>query len=93
MSSVITKRFVVHGRVQGVFFRATARDWAKRLNVVGYAKNESNGTVEIWAQGHESALKQFQQQTSQGPRLATVSKVEVYSIDEIANHLLGFSIY
>ncbi len=34
------------------FFRATARDWVKQLNVVGYAKNESNGTLEIWTQGH-----------------------------------------
>lgn len=51
---------IVRGRVQGVFFRATCRHHAQKLGVTGTVKNLSDGTVEIYAQGAQDQLKQFE---------------------------------
>lgn len=47
----IRRRVVFHGRVQGVFFRATTRELAAGLDVVGYVRNLPDGTVELEAEG------------------------------------------
>ncbi|MEO8802998.1 MAG: acylphosphatase, partial [Rudaea sp.] len=44
-------RFIISGRVQGVFFRASTREQAQRLKLGGYAKNSPDGTVEVLACG------------------------------------------
>lgn len=69
-------RFVVGGRVQGVFFRASARDEAVRLGLTGHAKNLSDGTVEVVACGDDAALTQLEGWLGHGPPLARVSRVE-----------------
>ena len=48
-------RFVVSGKVQGVFFRASAREQALKLGLRGYAKNLSDGRVEVLAAGDAAA--------------------------------------
>ena len=53
---------IFRGRVQGVFFRATARDYAIPLHIRGTAKNLYDGTVEIRAQGTQHHLNLFVQQ-------------------------------
>ena len=53
-------RFIVSGRVQGVFYRASARDQALELGLTGYAKNRLDGTVEVLARGPAEALDQLQ---------------------------------
>ena len=45
------RRVVFHGRVQGVFFRATAFELSRGFDVTGYARNLPDGTVEMETQG------------------------------------------
>ena len=64
------------GRVQGVFFRASARDEALRLGLTGHAMNLPDGTVEVVACGDDAALMQLERWLNHGPPLARVSRVE-----------------
>ncbi len=67
----------VRGDVQGVGFRHFTKTTANRYGVKGWVKNMPDGTVEIWAEGREPALKRLLQQVKQGPSHAHVSQVEV----------------
>jgi acylphosphatase len=69
-------RFIVSGRVQGVFFRASTRDEAMRLGLAGHARNLADGRVEVLACGDESALAALERWLHQGPALARVTAVE-----------------
>ena len=69
-------RFVVSGKVQGVFFRASTRAQAQRLGLRGYAKNLSDGRVEVLAVGAVDALEQLARWLQQGPPQARVDAVE-----------------
>lgn len=66
----------VYGKVQGVFFRASAQDKAEALGVLGWVKNEPDGSVLIKAEGPEDALQEFVSWCRQGPTYAKVEKVE-----------------
>jgi acylphosphatase len=52
-------RIIYSGRVQGVFFRATAREIAQRHGVSGYARNQHDGTVELEAEGPPAKVEAF----------------------------------
>lgn len=67
----------IYGRVQGVFFRDSARRRAKKLGLVGFVKNESDGGVMIFAEGEDENLKQLVDWCYNGSMLARVDKVEV----------------
>ena len=69
-------RFIVTGRVQGVFFRASTRDFALQLGVVGYAKNRDNGSVEVLASGSAEALAVLFAWLHHGPPAARVEQVQ-----------------
>lgn len=66
----------VSGRVQGVWFRASTREQARRLGISGYARNLADGRVEVLACGEETTLQQLQQWLWQGPVGARVEQVE-----------------
>jgi acylphosphatase len=68
-------RFIVRGRVQGVFFRASAREQALKLGVSGYAKNLADGSVEVLASGSGEALDRLQGWLRKGPPSAHVEDV------------------
>ena len=68
-------RFIVRGRVQGVFFRASAREQALKLGVSGYAKNLVDGNVEVLACGSSEALDELQRWLHRGPPSARVENV------------------
>ena len=70
-------RMVVSGRVQGVFFRAAAADQARALGLSGYARNLSDGAVEIVAEGPRSGLERLASWARRGPRLARVEEVRM----------------
>lgn len=72
-----TIRVIIKGKVQGVFFRATAREMADNLGVKGWVKNAWGGDVEITATGMEDKLKQFIEWCKQGPPRAEVTDVIV----------------
>lgn len=67
----------VYGRVQGVGFRFFASKLAKKYNILGYAKNLPDGTVEIIAQGGEKILQDFIKEIKIGPILAKVEKLNI----------------
>lgn len=69
-------RFFVSGRVQGVCFRASARDEALRLGLCGYAMNLRDGRVEVFAEGAADALGRLEQWLRHGPPLARVDAVQ-----------------
>jgi acylphosphatase len=69
-------RLLVHGRVQGVFFRQAAAEEARSLELRGWVRNLPNGDVEIVAEGPRRELKILAAWANQGPRLARVTGVE-----------------
>ena len=75
---VIGQRTIrICGRVQGVFFRASAREEARRLGLAGFARNEPDGSVLIEAEGAEAALERFIAWCRRGPPGARVERVDV----------------
>ncbi len=68
---------IVKGKVQGVFFRATALGMAERLGLNGYVRNEPDGSVRIEVEGDEKAVEEFIQWAHQGPPAARVESVDV----------------
>ncbi|MCX2742054.1 acylphosphatase [Pontibacter anaerobius] len=73
----------VHGKVQGVFFRASTQEKAEELGLTGFVQNEPGGTVYLEAEGSPEALKQLEQWAYDGPRHAKVEKVEVEEKDSL----------
>ena len=70
-----TVRFVVSGRVQGVFFRASTRAEAERLGIAGSARNLPDGRVEVIASGSEASLAALERWLWEGPPSARVDDV------------------
>ena len=67
----------IYGLVQGVFFRASAKEQADKLDIKGFVKNMSDGSLYIEAEGDEKNLDKFVVWCNNGPMLAQVEKVEV----------------
>ncbi len=65
-------RFLVSGKVQGVWFRASTRDVAVRLGLRGYAKNLADGRVEVLAIGDAAEIETLATWLRHGPPLARV---------------------
>ncbi len=76
-SDVIARRVVVHGRVQGVFFRDSCRQEAERSRVAGWVRNEPDGTVGAMFEGPTQAVDAMVSWCHQGPPYARVERVEV----------------
>lgn len=78
----------VSGRVQGVWFRAATQQQARRLGVTGYARNLSDGRVEVLACGKPEAVGALVDWLHQGPRDARVTRVDVEALpaDRASRH-------
>ena len=87
---MIRKRVVVHGFVQGVFFRDTARRQAVSAGVGGWVRNNPDGTVEALFEGEAEAVERLVTLCHEGPRGARVDRVEVF--EEEPEGLTGFAI-
>lgn len=68
---------IVRGRVQGVFFRASAQREARRLGLTGWVQNRRDAAVEVLAEGGEDELREFLGFCNRGPSAARVEKVDV----------------
>lgn len=66
----------VFGRVQGVYYRATARQQAQSLGLRGWVRNEFDGSVRVVAEGDEADLQRFLAFLEEGPPGAQVSRIE-----------------
>lgn len=87
MTLTTAKCFVVSGKVQGVFFRASTRQQALQLGIHGYAKNLSDGRVEVLAIGDTEAVSRLERWLWQGPPAARVDVVLVTdAVTENGNH-------
>ena len=84
------KRVVVHGRVQGVFFRDSVRSAAEREGVAGWVRNNRDGSVEAVFEGDPDAVGRLVALCREGPPGAQVEEVDVR--DEAEEGLAGFRI-
>jgi acylphosphatase len=78
----ICVRCFVGGRVQGVFYRASTRHEAQRLGITGFAKNLSDGRVEVVACGGVKAVDELKAWLRKGPSGADVSGVSCEVIEQ-----------
>ncbi len=81
---------VVHGAVQGVFFRAETRDRARSLGVAGWARNAHNGTLEAAFEGGDEQVESMVEWCRRGPSGARVEEVDVTWVELEGDE--GFSI-
>jgi acylphosphatase len=77
LSEAVARRLVIHGRVQGVWFRESMRQEAARLNVAGWVRNRADGTVEAAVEGSTYAVEALIRWARRGPEAADVARVDV----------------
>ena len=88
--SVVRRRVVVHGRVQGVFFRDSTAERARSRGVAGWVGNRSDGTVEAVFEGDSDAVESMVRFCRSGPSSADVEDVE--ADEESPEGLSGFEV-
>lgn len=81
---------VVHGSVQGVFFRVETRERARSLGLAGWVRNAGNGTVEAAFEGDDERVESMVDWCRRGPEGARVEEVEVTWVEPAGEE--GFSI-
>jgi acylphosphatase len=86
----VRRRVVVHGLVQGVFFRDTVRRGAQQRGVSGWVRNNWDGSVEAVFEGDADDVARLVAFAREGPRGAQVERVDVF--DEEAEGVSGFAI-
>ena len=72
-----TKHLFIKGKVQGVFYRASAKKKAEELSISGWIKNTSEGHVEAIVTGNEQQINDFIKWCKSGPDRAIVDKIDV----------------
>ena len=91
-TGISARRFLVRGRVQGVFFRASTRTQAERLGLRGHALNLPDGRVEVLAVGPGAAVDELADWLRQGPPAARVDAIDVETPEaEDCANIAGFS--
>lgn len=68
---------IINGRVQGVFFRQKTKAEAEKLSLLGWVKNEDDGTVKIVAEGEREKIKKLIKWLRVGPRFARVDSTKI----------------
>jgi acylphosphatase len=86
----VARRVVVHGRVQGVFFRETTRRRAYRAGVAGWVRNNDDGTVEALFEGDPDDVEVMVHFAEIGPSGAYVDRVDVDELEP--QGLRGFEV-
>jgi acylphosphatase len=89
--SMVRARLIISGRVQGVYFRAAARDVAHAQRLSGWVRNRYDGDVETAVEGEEGAVRAFIDWCYDGPPGAHVTAVQV-TIEPYTGELQGFHI-
>jgi acylphosphatase len=87
-----SRRYFVSGFVQGVGYRYFAMRTAQRLGLAGYARNLSDGRVEVYAAGCVSKLAEFRKELERGPQGASVAAVAEEEAALNPEFAKGFSI-
>lgn len=81
-------KIIVSGKVQGVFYRASAKQKADELGITGFVRNEFNGDVYIEAEAEEDVLYKFIKWCNIGPVRAKVDRIEA-----IPGEVTGFTTF
>lgn len=89
-ADTVRRRVVVHGNVQGVFFRDSTRERAASRGVAGWVTNRSDGAVEAVFEGSSAEVEAMVDFCSQGPSSADVADVE--TSEEPPEGLDGFEV-
>ena len=84
-------RVRIHGRVQGVFFRAEARSRAESLGIAGWVRNAPDGNVEALLEGEPDRVDSMVEWCRRGPSGAQVTEVEVFE-EEAGQAERGFRV-
>lgn len=87
-----TFHLLIKGKVQGVYYRASAKEVAERLHLSGWIKNTREGHVEALASGREEDLRRFVEWCRKGPERADVQEVIVNEAAAAQAPVSGFSI-
>ena len=77
-----TVHLIIKGKVQGVYYRASARDVANELGVTGWIKNMPDGNVEALVSGNGERVMKFVEWCRKGPKNAEVIDVEINDSNE-----------
>lgn len=75
---MISRQILIHGRVQGVFFRQSTQKKALELNVSGLVRNLNDGSVEVIAEGSVEDIDLLTEWCHKGPIRARVDKVDIH---------------
>lgn len=84
----IARHLSIHGRVQGVFYRAWMEQAARELGLAGWVRNRRDGTVEAVVQGEDRAVERLIECAGDGPPAARVGHVAVSECEPL--DLSGF---
>ena len=84
------RRVVVHGRVQGVFFRGSTVERAREVGVNGWVRNRPDGTVEAVFEGSAEQVAEMVRYCREGPQWAHVERIQEF--EEAPEDLGGFGI-
>jgi acylphosphatase len=79
--SIVARKFLIRGEVQGVGYRFFAQRAAATHQVVGYVRNELDGSVEVLAEGPAASVEAFKNDLAAGPQWATVEQLEEIDLD------------
>ena len=76
-TAAVRAHFLIRGRVQGVWFRGSMQEEAKRLRIVGWVQNREDGSVEAEAEGERSAVDTLLTWAHHGPPAAYVEALDI----------------
>ncbi len=88
--TMVCKRALVDGKVQGVWFRGSTREQALALGITGYAKNLPDGRVEVMMCGLEGDIDTLSVWLRKGPPLAVVKSLDIAAVD--SQQFSGFDV-
>ena len=81
MQTLVARKFLISGEVQGVGYRFFAQRAAARHQVVGYVRNCADGTVEALAEGPAVNVESFKHDLAAGPQWSVVQQVEEINLE------------
>jgi acylphosphatase len=81
--TILCRRFLISGRVQGVFYRSSAQQYARQLGLRGWVRNRRDGRVELLASGSEEKLDELEKWLEIGPEYAKVTNIKVITENQV----------
>ncbi len=81
--TILCRRFLVSGRVQGVFYRSSTQQYARQLGLRGWVRNRRDGRVELLASGSEEKLDELEKWLEIGPEYAKVTNIKVITENQV----------